>query len=333
MPYPFKRFLPAFVSVSILFLLTPGYLAAQNLQSLKLHSVALKVSDVEKSVAFYQDFLGLSTVGRHGDQTILRIGSGRQFMSISQTQSEQAPHISHIGLSAVDFNAQTFMQTLNEAGLSMRASPPTHKDQGLSLADTYWAYDGTVFFADREGVVVQVSDANYCGYSEFNCAQNLQSAQGKLPLLDINHFTTFMANAPTGNQFYQDLFGLGIQSYQGPTTPALAVGDGKQFLMFVGGAAEGPPRNPARIHHVSFAVNKFSVDGIFALLQNNGFNARPDGQSTAGPLSYYVSLRMPNRGGAEGGTPEVYFTDPDGILLQVQDPSYCGGGGYLGEEC
>ena len=41
----------------------------------------------------------------------------------------------------------------------------------------------------------------------------------------------------------------------------------------------------------------------------------------------------PNRGGAPEGTPELYFTDPDGILLQLQDPTYCGGNGYLGDEC
>jgi hypothetical protein len=48
---------------------------------------------------------------------------------------------------------------------------------------------------------------------------------------------------------------------------------------------------------------------------------------------HYVTRRMPDRGGAPGGTPELYFTDPDGILLQLQDVSYCGGGGYLGDEC
>ena len=41
---------------------------------------------------------------------------------------------------------------------------------------------------------------------------------------------------------------------------------------------------------------------------------------------------MPNRGGFEIGAPEVYFPDPDGIFIQMQDPSYCGGG-YLGENC
>ena len=44
-------------------------------------------------------------------------------------------------------------------------------------------------------------------------------------------------------------------------------------------------------------------------------------------------MRTPNRGGAPDGTPELYFTDPDGILLQIQEMSYCGGSGKLGEVC
>jgi hypothetical protein len=44
-------------------------------------------------------------------------------------------------------------------------------------------------------------------------------------------------------------------------------------------------------------------------------------------------MRMPARGGAQEGTPELYFTDPDGLLLQLQDVKYCGGAGLLGEVC
>jgi hypothetical protein len=29
----------------------------------------------------------------------------------------------------------------------------------------------------------------------------------------------------------------------------------------------------------------------------------------------------------------AYFTDPDGLAIQLQDVSYCGGGGYLGNTC
>ena len=34
-----------------------------------------------------------------------------------------------------------------------------------------------------------------------------------------------------------------------------------------------------------------------------------------------------------GGTPELYFTDPDGLLIQLQDVTYCGGAGFLGNVC
>ena len=29
----------------------------------------------------------------------------------------------------------------------------------------------------------------------------------------------------------------------------------------------------------------------------------------------------------------VYFTDPDGLLIQLQDVKYCGGSGFLGDVC
>jgi hypothetical protein len=38
-------------------------------------------------------------------------------------------------------------------------------------------------------------------------------------------------------------------------------------------------------------------------------------------------------GQAPDGTPKLYFTDPEGILLQIQDMTYCGGGGKLGNLC
>jgi hypothetical protein len=29
----------------------------------------------------------------------------------------------------------------------------------------------------------------------------------------------------------------------------------------------------------------------------------------------------------------LYFTDPDGIRVQLQDVKYCGGSGFLGDVC
>jgi hypothetical protein len=79
------------------------------------------------------------------------------------------------------------------------------------------------------------------------------------------------------------------------------------------------------------SMNDFDPAVVTKLLVGYGLTAQ-QGQSRA-PLVTYISLRMPDRGGAEGGTPELYFNDPDGLSIQLQDVTYCGGGGFLGELC
>ena len=68
-------------------------------------------------------------------------------------------------------------------------------------------------------------------------------------------------------------------------------------------------------------------------LSQFGLKPRPSADAPDSPLMYYISMRMPDRGGAPGGTPELYFTDPDGLVMQIQDVSYCGGAGVMGNVC
>jgi hypothetical protein len=159
----------------------------------------------------------------------------------------------------------------------------------------------------------------------------LAPAEGLFKSIDLSHFTNFLANSARANAFYMQVFGKQFQAYQGPS-PLVGVGDGIQFLMYVGGSEEGPPANPARIGHVCLSIENFSVDHILSSLDDYGFSARASNSNTP-PLVHWVSMRMPNRGGVEEGTPEVYFSDPDGLQIQLQDAVYCGGGGYLGEVC
>jgi catechol 2,3-dioxygenase-like lactoylglutathione lyase family enzyme len=46
-----------------------------------------------------------------------------------------------------------------------------------------------------------------------------------------------------------------------------------------------------------------------------------------------VTRRGPDAGGAKDGTPDLLFGDPDGIVCQLQDASFCGGAGALGNVC
>ena len=80
-------------------------------------------------------------------------------------------------------------------------------------------------------------------------------------------------------------------------------------------------------------MENFKPDEVMKILAGFGIGERGAGGGAIGPLKSYITLRMPDRGGAEGGTPELYFTDPDGLAIQLQDVKYCGGGGVLGELC
>jgi catechol 2,3-dioxygenase-like lactoylglutathione lyase family enzyme len=236
-------------------------------------------------------------------------------------------------------------------------------------ADLGGAADGTreLFVGDPSGVVFQMHDVSYCGGAgaQGNVCRAPEPAKrkGVMAVTDMSHFT-INANDPKTVPFYQDLFGFQPQAYQA-VTPAWGVGDGVHFLMFTGNAggptrgggpgaaprAGGAPANPAGappagvtggpgrgpgggragIDHACMGMNDFDPAKVTQLLVDYGLK-KQEGQGRD-PLVTYISLRMPNRGGAEGGTPELYFTDPDGLAIQLQDVKYCGGGGFLGDLC
>jgi catechol 2,3-dioxygenase-like lactoylglutathione lyase family enzyme len=208
--------------------------------------------------------------------------------------------------------------------------------------DAGGAKEGTpeLYFGDPDGIVVQLQDASYCGgagvLGNVCAAPERAPKPGLLAVRDLSHFTIFATDAQRSNTFYQDLFGFSIRSYQGPTAPTLAVGPTVQFLMFTGGggpARGGAPPRPASINHVCMNMDAFNPDQVLKTLESYGVKPREGAQGPVGPLRHYVSMRMENRGGAPEGTPELYFTDPDGLLIQLQDVKYCGGSGYLGDVC
>lgn len=306
-----------------------------NLQ--KLHCFELRVADVARAVAFYQDLFGMPVVSRFGGRTCLGIGDSGQFMAIRALLPGETPAITQIGYSVADYDIEALVEKLTRVGINPGEVPPLD-EPGLDHAMTSWVRmrgeTPELYFADEQGVIVQLSDARYCGGSGplgADCEAPETVAQGLFELSEINHFTAFVNDGAAANRFYQDSFGLQVQANQGPGSPVTGIGDGHQFVMYAGPFGGGSERMPANLHHGSFNMHGFDVDAILSALTDYGLQDR--GEQPLGPLMHYISRRMPERGGAEGGTPELYFTDPDGILMQVQDISYCGGGGYLGNEC
>jgi catechol 2,3-dioxygenase-like lactoylglutathione lyase family enzyme len=301
----------------------------------KLNTFEIRVSNVDASMRFYQDLFGMPALARSADRASLRIGDGPQNMVLRALLPGETTAIAHLGYSVENFDVDRCQRVLRVNGFEP-IEPPPRSVNGLDVAMKSWirlsGETRELYFADARGLIVQLTDPSYCGGSGVlgnQCETPASAGEGLMRLTELNHFTAFVNDGAEANRFYQELFGLSVQAYQGPQGPVTGIGDGYQFVMYAGGPSANP--TPANIHHGCFNMLDFDVDRILAMLTDYGLSAR--GDSPVGPLMHYVSLRMPERGGAEGGTPEVYFTDPDGILMQLQDVSYCGGGGYLGSEC
>lgn len=312
-----------------------------------INHVGLTVSDMKRSVDFYQGLFGMPVTSRQGSTTNLRVGTGPQFFSL--TSGAGPVRISHIGLGVPNFDADRLAATLGRLGFTPSATGGTdgvNLDGPLKMRLVNGTGGGPkeLYFSDPDGVLYQLQDPKYCGGTGAlgdTCKVEAAPAKGLMALRAWSHCTVFGSDGPRANKFFQDTFGLKVQSYQGPTAPSLGVGGatGVEFLMFAGaggrgrgaGTAAGAAAPTGSINHLCWSMDNFQTDAVIKALESFGVKARVGNQTT--PLVHYISMRMENRGGAKEGTAEMYFTDPDGLLMQLQDTKYCGGAGLLGEIC
>ena len=302
----------------------------KNFPALELvgyQAFALRVSDIEQSVRFYSDIFGTAPA-RDAKRATYSVGQGNRHFVLLEADEGESLGFAWIGLGIRDFDKNAVSDVLTQLGFTLTAGlNQAPLDRAMRFwIDESWGQDA-LFFADAEGIVFRVMSIEDCGACPFKAA-----SEGLFTALDINHFTNFVANYERANRLFFEGFGLGILAYQGPSSPTVSLGDGLQFLMYVGGTDSAAPNAAGRTDHVSLSVAAFDVEAMRARLTDYGLTP-VEGQRPPRPLTHWVSLRLPNRGGAEGGTPEVYFSDPDGLAIQIQDAGYCGGGGYLGDQC
>ena len=297
-----------------------------------LHQVTLAVSDLDRSLDFYQGLFGMSVQVRQAGRILLRIGDGPHFLALTEAGSEP-PHIDHFGLAVENFDVDRVVRTLAGHNVTLGG-----RGQGLSCGPrrvraTTRGDTPELHIGDPNGLVIQLQDPRYCGGGGplgDRCAPPEPAPQrGSIALRGLSHLTINVPDPESTNAFYQQTFGMDIQTYQA-ASPLMGVGSGVHFLMFTGG---GGGTGPARINHACLTLENFDVERIQGALEEHGITPRGPSGDRSGPLLHRISMRMPNRGGAPEGTPELYFSDPDGLSIQLQDVAYCGGGGYLGGVC
>jgi catechol 2,3-dioxygenase-like lactoylglutathione lyase family enzyme len=136
-------------------------------------------------------------------------------------------------------------------------------------------------------------------------ADAAQPAKPVAAVKSMNHVTVFVPNVQKSVEFYQGLFGMPILTRQDAGIN-LSTGSGFYGIYPAQAAA-----TTGSINHVCFGVENFDADAVLKQLIDRGIKGN-------------IRLR--------GDTKELYFTDPDGIRVQLQDVKYIGGTGVLGDK-
>jgi len=117
----------------------------------------------------------------------------------------------------------------------------------------------------------------------------------------MNHVSLSVADVNRSADFYNKVLGLEIISR--PENGGLNMGLGSES--FLGLYQLG---DPGRMHHLCIGVNNYDADELAAKLEPHGIQAN-------------VNRNPANR---TSGGDQLYFTDPDGILVQLAQHGYLG---------
>jgi catechol 2,3-dioxygenase-like lactoylglutathione lyase family enzyme len=294
------------------------------LKTLRLNNIMIAVSNLDRSIGFYQKLFGPPV--RQGDVALFRLSPGPHFFALVSAQAgAKADYLSY-GMTVENFDADRVKETLAAFGVAAQTA----------------TRDGTpeLFMPDPDGIKIQLQHAAY-GRGSGPRGDQLPPAPKPLiappfSLKSISHVTLTTTNVARSGDFYKSLFAMPVQTTQGGG-PILAVGSGPDCVVIGGG---GNPANPPRpgVNHACFTIDNFEPNRVMRTLIANGLEPIEYGNpALIKPNTCRVRLRQKsNNGGGPTspyGTPELYFNDPDNIPVQIQDVKYCGGRGALGEIC
>ena len=148
-------------------------------------------------------------------------------------------------------------------------------------------------------------------------AASAQASVAPFPVTDLNHCSFAVKNTTVAREFYERIFDLTVFTHQmSGTWPILSVGRGPQFLC--------PIDTGIKLrHHFSFHMPKFDPEAAVQHSKAMGFEARFNRRKAEEQRPYGTDDCL-----------EFHFSgDPDGLGVQIQDETYCGGSGRLGEVC
>jgi len=223
--------------------LLPRIIADKPLfQARSLNHIAIGVSDLSRSRAFYQKTLGL-TEYREAD-TNLQLGPiGKSFIGL--TKNGKAGTIDHacFGIDGYELNA--VVDKLKRAGLNPEVRT------------------GQLYFRDPDGAQLQLDSVNYTG-----SAPEMKSPRKETSAIfqarNFSHIQIGVTDMKRSRDFYQNMLGLSLLKEEPPNTVLMTI-DGYQFLSL----SNASNQKPGNIDHFCVSVDGFTTDSALAALKRS----------------------------------------------------------------
>lgn len=298
-----------------------------------LNHIAFRVSDVERTVEWYQRIFGMPVQYRQdpsgpavaeprrfrgsgtatdlpgGNAAILRIGDGTQCVALYPANGSTPGH-SHMGFGVPNFDRDKLARALEAHGVRTEL-----RDRG-DVEE--------LFFRDSDDLLVQLQDTSYCGGSGVlgnMCHPPWQMPRTgnppPLPVRTLNHVSFQVSDLDRAVRFYMRVFDMWIQTVQPMTemapVPLLGIGEGPELIAPYGGGGAEPG-----IGHSCVGLEGFDYDRVARMLNDLGEELRGRIRPAKPPYDVWEGYML---------------RDPDGIPVQIADMTYCGGRGHLGQLC
>jgi catechol 2,3-dioxygenase-like lactoylglutathione lyase family enzyme len=99
------------------------------LKAAKIDHVSIQVTDLPRSVAFYESTFGLTVVGEDKPNEIVRLGVGRALVSLHHKSPTSI--VDHFAIGVENFNRDAVTRTLKARGIE----PQENLDAGFHIKD------------------------------------------------------------------------------------------------------------------------------------------------------------------------------------------------------
>ena len=260
----------------------PARTRPQGLQARSMKNVSIDVSDLQRSVRFYQQLFDVSAVRTLASSDGEAYGLDFNGRLITLHPRPTGGVITDFSIGVDGFRAGRDGAAVRAAGYDVVASADEH-----------------VFVSDPDGIRVQITDADYtaaCPSCPPPPAEAAGHAAGSVPLFrarTLNHVSMGVSDQRASVAFYQDLFGLGAPRPLLPPGAGILGLDINESYLSLAPAGD----RAGTITHFCVSVDDFDLERDMARIR---------------ALDLSVRELTP---GADNQT--VYINDPDGLSVQI----------------